>query len=69
MQGQHDGSSERNIFEGLFTEEVMRSGKAIFVVFKFLASEASNKFDSTASAVHIEEDRSAYMYTQEYQKH
>ena len=55
MQGQIDGSSVRNIFEDSCTAEGMGSGKAIFNGgFKFAASEARNKFDSTASAVHRE---------------
>ena len=38
----------------------MVAGKVIFEVgFKFSASEARNDFDGTASAVQIEEDRSA----------
>ena len=41
----------RNIFEDSFTEEVTGAGKAIFEGgFKFVASEARNKFDSTASS-------------------
>ena len=51
LQGQPDGSSVSNIFEGLFTEKEMGAGKAIFEGgFKFEASEARKKFDSTASA-------------------
>ena len=51
MQGQLHVSSVSNIFGGSFTEEVNGSGKAIFEVgFKFSASEARNKFDSTVSA-------------------
>ena len=30
LQGQPDGFSVRNIFEGSFTEEVTRAGNAIF---------------------------------------
>ena len=41
FQVQSDGSSERNIFDDLCTEEVMGAGGDIFeVVFKFAASEA-----------------------------
>ena len=41
LQGQPDGSSVRNIFEGSFTEEGAGSGNAIFEGgFKFAASEA-----------------------------
>ena len=69
MQGQPDGSSVRNIFEGSFTEEVTVSGKAIFGVgLKFSASEARKKSDSTYSALQIEEQWSASISTQEYQK-
>ena len=51
LQGQPDGFSVRNIFEGSFTEEVMGSVNAIFEGgFKFVASEARNKFNSTASS-------------------
>ena len=58
LQGQPDGSSVGNIFEGSFTGEGTGSGKAIFEGgFKFAASEARKKFDSTASPS-----------TQEYQK-
>ena len=40
----------RNIFEGSFNEEGTRSGKAIFEGgFKFEASEARKKFNSTYS--------------------
>ena len=35
---------------------------------KFSASKARNKFDSTASELQIEEDRSASTPNQEYQK-
>ena len=46
LQGQSDGSSVRNIFEGLFTEEGTGLGKAIFDGgFKFSASEARKKFN------------------------
>ena len=59
----------RNIFEGSCTEEGTVSGKAIFEGgLKFAALEADKKFDSTASQVQREEDRSAYPSTQEYQK-
>ena len=45
----------------------MVAGKVIFEVgFKFSASEARQKFDGTASAVQIEEDKYASTYTQEY---
>ena len=50
LQGQPDGSSVRNIFEDSFNEEGMEAGKAIFEGgFKFAASEARKRFDSTAS--------------------
>ena len=50
LQGQSDGSSVRNIFEGSFTEEVTVSVKAVFeVVLKFEASEAGKNFDRTDS--------------------
>ena len=50
LKGEPAGSSERNIFEISYTEEVTGAGKAIFEVrFKFVASEARKKFDSTAS--------------------
>ena len=50
MQGQPDESSVRNIFEGSFTEEVTGGENDIFEGgFKFVASEASKKFDRTAS--------------------
>ena len=40
-----------NIFEGSFNEEETGAGKDIFEGgFKFSASEARNKFDSTASS-------------------
>ena len=69
LQCQPNGSSVRNIFEGSFTEEGTGSGKAVFEgVFKFVASEARKKSNSTASVVQIEEDRSASPSTQEYQK-
>ena len=39
LQGQSDGYSVSNIFEGSFTEEIIGSGKAIFEGgFKFAAS-------------------------------
>ena len=51
LQDQPNGSSVRNVFEGLFTEKEMGAGKAIFEGgFKFEASEARKQFDSTASA-------------------
>ena len=41
----------RNIFEGSFTEEGVGAVKAIFEVgFKFAASEARKKLDSTSSS-------------------
>ena len=47
----------------------MGSGNDIFEgVFKFSPSEARDKFDSTASSVQIEEDRSTSPYTQQYKK-
>ena len=59
----------RNIFEESCTEEGTGSGKAIFEGgFNFESSEASQKFDITASAVHREEDRSASPPTQKHQK-
>ena len=68
LQSQPDGSSVRNSFEDSCTAEGMGAGKAIFNGgFKFAASEASKKFDSTASAVQREEDRSASPSTQEHQ--
>ena len=49
MKGQPDGYSVRNIFEVLFTEYLMGSGKAIFEGgFKFEASEASKSCDIIA---------------------
>ena len=55
LQSQPDGSSVRNSFEYSCTAEGMGAGKAIFNGgFKFAASEARNKFDSTDSAVHRE---------------
>ena len=69
LQYQPDGSSVINIFEGSFTEEVTVEGKSIFEgEFKFEASESRKKFNSTDSAVQIEEDRSASSSTKEYQK-
>ena len=35
-------------------------------MFKFAASDTREKSESTSSAVHIEEDRYAFKYTQEY---
>ena len=59
----------RNIFEGSFTEEVLGAGKAIFEGWSnFSDSKARKNLDSTASEVHIGEDRYAYSSTQEYQK-
>ena len=52
LQGQPDGSSVRNIFEGSFTEEVEGSGKDFLEGgSNFSASEARKNFDSTASVV------------------
>ena len=52
LQGQPDGSSERNIFEDSCTEEVIGSGKAIFEEgLKFAESEARDKFGSKDSEV------------------
>ena len=65
MQGQPNGYSVINIFEGSFTEEVMGAGKDIFEgVFKLAAFEERKKFDSTASAVHRKEYRYTYPSTQ-----
>ena len=52
LQGQIDGSSVSNIFEGLSNEEGKGAGKlAIFEGgLKFAASEARKNFDSTSSA-------------------
>ena len=51
MQGQPNGFSVRNIFEGSLTEEVKGSGKDIFVGgFNFVASEARMNFNIPASA-------------------
>ena len=53
------------IFEGLFTEEGIGAGKAIFEGgFKFTAYEAQNNFDAKYSAVRIEEYQSASPSTQ-----
>ena len=50
LQGQPDGYSVRNIFEGSFTKYGTGSVNAIFEGgFNFTASEARNNFDSTAS--------------------
>ena len=69
IQGQPDGYSVRNIFEGSFTEEGTGAVKAIFEGgFKVAASEARKKFYRTDSAVHIEEDQSEYPSTQYNQK-
>ena len=65
LQGQPDGSSERNIFECSFTEEVTGAGKYFLEGgSNFSASEAKKKFNSTASAVQREDDRSASPSTQ-----
>ena len=67
-QRRQDGSSVRNVFEGSFTEGVTVSGKNIFEGgFKFASSDARDIFDSTDSAVQIEEYQSEFPYTQEYQ--
>ena len=51
LQGHSHGSSVRNIFEGLFTEEVTGSVKDIFEGgFKIAASEERKKLNSTASS-------------------
>ena len=51
LQGNPDGSSVRNIFEGSLTEDRKEKVKDIIEVgFKFAVSEALNKFDTTASA-------------------
>ena len=56
-------------FEDSFTEEGMESGNYIFEGgFKFVASESSKKFNSTALSGQREEDRSASTSTQENQK-
>ena len=69
MQGQPDGYSARYIFEGSCTEEGMGEGKDIFEGgLKFAASEARKYFDSNASEVQREEERSSYPSTQEHQK-
>ena len=66
LQGQPDGSSVRNMFQGSFTEEGTGAGKDIFELgFKFSASEARKKLYIKASAVQREEDRSASPSTQE----
>ena len=58
----------RNIFEDSCTEDGTGEGKAIFEAgLNFAASEARKKFDSTASAVQIEDDWYVSSYTQEYQ--
>ena len=50
LKGQSDGFSVRNVFEGSFTEEGKEAGNDIFEGgFRFSASEARKKFDSTAS--------------------
>ena len=50
MQGQPDGSSVRNIFEGSFTKEGTGAVNDIFEgVLIFSASEAREDFDSTSS--------------------
>ena len=59
----------RNIFEYSCTEGGTLAGKDIFEgAFKFGASEARKKFDSTDSAVQREEDWSESPSTQEHQK-
>ena len=59
----------KNIFEGSLTKEVTVLGKTVFEEgFKFSASEAGKKFDSTASAVQIYEDQSASPSIQYYPK-
>ena len=69
LQVQHYGSSVSNIFEGSFTEEGTGAVNSVFGgVFKFEASEARNNSDSISLAVQIDEDRSGYPSTQEYQK-
>ena len=69
LQGQPNESSERTIFEYLYTEEVTGSGKAIFKGgFKFAASEARKNFNIPSSAVKREEDWSASPSTQEHQR-
>ena len=51
IQGQPDGYSVINLFEGSFTEDGTGAGKYIFEGgFKFSASEARKKFNITASA-------------------
>ena len=69
LQGHPDGFYLRNLFEGSFTEEGTGAGKAVFEgVFTFEASEASNNFDSTDSAVLREEDWSKSPSTQKHRK-
>ena len=69
IQGQPGGYSVRNMFEVPFTEEGKGAGQAIFDEgFKFSASDSRKKFDSTASAVHIEEDQSTYPPTHQNKK-
>ena len=59
MQGQSDGSSVRNIFEGSFTAEVTGTGNCIFEGgFKFSASTTRKKFDITDSEDQREEYQS-----------
>ena len=68
LQGHPDGSLERNIFEDSCAEEGTGSGNDIFEGgFKFAASEARRKFNSTASEVHREEYRYAYTSNQDNQ--
>ena len=51
LQGQPDGYSVINMFEGSFIEEVTGAGKAFFEEgFKFSTPEERNKFDGKASA-------------------
>ena len=69
MKDQPDGYSVRNIFEDSCTEEGTGSGKAIFEGgFKVEYYEERKKFDSTASAVLREEDRSTYPSTHKHKK-
>ena len=51
LQGQPDGYSLSYIFEGLFTEEVKRAGKAIFEGwFKFASYYPRKNYKGTDSA-------------------
>ena len=57
------------MFGDSLTEEGKGSVKSIFEVgFKFSASEVRKNFDSTASAVQREEDRSTSPSNQEHQQ-